>query len=125
VDRRGTSAGKGNSLGDSPSPYWDLAPSAKVIRGGLSAPSPGRGQGATSYNWWVPGPPVQTPLLDITVEELQVTVIVEKPKVIFFLDSGACFSVLPFSPGLQSNNKVIIWGISGQPLECYFTWPLS
>jgi hypothetical protein len=29
---------KGNSLGDSPSPQWDLALSAKVITGGLSAP---------------------------------------------------------------------------------------
>jgi hypothetical protein len=29
----------------------------------------------------------------------------EKQKVIFLLDSGAHFSVLPFSPGLQSNDK--------------------
>jgi hypothetical protein len=29
----------------------------------------------------------------------------EKQKAIFLLDSGACFSVLPFSPGPQSNDK--------------------
>jgi hypothetical protein len=29
----------------------------------------------------------------------------EKQKVIFLLDSGACFSVLPFSPGPCSNDK--------------------
>jgi hypothetical protein len=29
----------------------------------------------------------------------------EKQKVIFLLYSGACFSVLPFSPGPQSNDK--------------------
>jgi hypothetical protein len=29
----------------------------------------------------------------------------EKQKVIFLLDSGAHFSVLPFSPGPQSNDK--------------------
>jgi uncharacterized membrane protein len=50
---------------------------------------------------------------------------VEKWKVIFLQDSGALFSVLPFSPGPWSNNKVIIQGISGQPLEHYFTWPLA
>jgi hypothetical protein len=49
----------------------------------------------------------------------------DKQTVIFLLDSGACFSVLPFSPGPRSKNKIVIWGISGQPLECYFTWPLA
>jgi hypothetical protein len=72
-----------------------------------------------------PRPPVQAPLLDINVEEPQVAIIVDKRKVIFLLDSGACFSVLPFSPGPRSNNKVTIRGISGQPLEHYFLrlWP--
>jgi hypothetical protein len=50
---------------------------------------------------------------------------VEKQKVIFLLDSGACFSVLPFSPSPWSENKVIVWGISGQPLEHHFTQPLA
>jgi hypothetical protein len=40
----------------------------------------------------------------------------EKQKVIFLLDSGACFSVLPFSPGPWSNDKSYR-GKSGQPLE--------
>jgi hypothetical protein len=29
----------------------------------------------------------------------------EKQKVIFLIESGACFSVLPFSPGPRSNDK--------------------
>jgi hypothetical protein len=49
----------------------------------------------------------------------------EKQKVIFLLDSRVRFSVLPFSPGPQSNDKVIIQGISGQPLEHYFSWSLA
>jgi hypothetical protein len=61
----------------------------------------------------------------VNVEEPQVTIMVEKRKVIFLLDSGAHFSVLPFSLGPWYNNKVIILGISGQPLEHYFTWPLA
>jgi hypothetical protein len=61
------------------------------------------------------GPPVQALLLDINVEEPLVTIIVEKQKVIFLLDSGAHFSVLPFSPDPWSNDKVIVQGISGQP----------
>jgi hypothetical protein len=60
----------------------------------------------------------------INVDEPQVAIIVEKRKVIFLLDSGARFSVLPFSPGPWSNDKVIIWVISGQHLERYFTWSL-
>jgi hypothetical protein len=50
---------------------------------------------------------------------------VEKQKVIFLLDIGARFSVLLFSPSPQSNNKVIIQAVSGQPLERYFTPPLA
>jgi hypothetical protein len=42
---------------------------------------------------------------------------VKKLKVIFLLDSGVHFSVLSFSPGPQSNDKVIIQDKSGQPLE--------
>jgi hypothetical protein len=51
--------------------------------------------------------------------------IVEKQEVIFFLDSEAHFSVLPSPPGPRSNNKVIVWGKSGQPLEHYFTQPVA
>jgi hypothetical protein len=70
-----------------------------------------------SLEWWISGPPVEAPVLDIQAEELQVVLMVEKYKVIFLLDSTACFSVSPFSPGPRSNNKVSIWGITGQPLE--------
>jgi hypothetical protein len=76
-------------------------------------------------DWWVLGPPVQVLLLDINVEEPQVDIIVDKWKVIFLLDGGACLSVLPFSPGPRSNNKVTIQGISDQPLEHYLTLSLA
>jgi hypothetical protein len=74
-----------------------------------------------SMDWWVPGPTVQALLLNINVEEPWVTIMVEKWKVIFLPDSWAHFSVLPFSPGPQSNNKVIVQCLSDQPLECYST----
>jgi hypothetical protein len=59
------------------------------------------------------------------LRSLMVAIITKKQKIIFWLDSGAHFSVLLFSPGPQSNDKVVIWGISGKPLEHYFTWPLA
>jgi hypothetical protein len=59
------------------------------------------------------------------LRSLVVAIMAEKQKIIFQPDSGACFSVLPFSPGPWSNDKVIVWGKSGQPLECYFTQPLA
>jgi hypothetical protein len=46
-----------------------------------------------------------------------VAIMQKKQKVIFWLDSGAHFSVLSFSPGPQSNDKLIIQGKSGQALE--------
>jgi hypothetical protein len=58
------------------------------------------------------------------MRSLVVAIMAEKQKIIFRLDSGAHFSVLPFFPVPRSNDKVIIQGISGQPLERYFTWPL-
>jgi hypothetical protein len=59
------------------------------------------------------------------LRSLMVAIMAEKQKIIFQLHSGAHFSVLPFSPGPQSNDKVIIQGISGQHLERYFTQPLA
>jgi hypothetical protein len=50
---------------------------------------------------------------------------VEKLEVIFLLDNGTHFSVLPFSPSPRSIDKVIIQGIFGQPLEHYFTQLLA
>jgi hypothetical protein len=37
-------------------------------------------------------------------------IVSEKQKAIFLLDSGACFSVLSFSPGPRSNDKSYRWG---------------
>jgi hypothetical protein len=52
-------------------------------------------------------------LLASMLRSLRVAIMAEKRKVIFLLDSGANFSVLPFSPGPQSNDKsyhsVQIW----------------
>jgi hypothetical protein len=43
-------------------------------------------------------------------------IMAEEQKVIFLLDSGACFSVLPFSPGPQSNDKsYCLWQIWPAP----------
>jgi hypothetical protein len=106
VNRRGTStenAQKGNSLGDSPSPHQDPVLSAKVTTGGLSAPHLQMEGGVPPPMYlWVPGPPVQAPLLIVNIKESQVSIMVEKQKVIFLQDSGACFSVLPFFPGSWS-----------------------
>jgi hypothetical protein len=44
----------------------------------------------------------------------------EKQKVIFLLDSRAHFSVLPFPPGPQSNDKVITQGISGPSRTLFY-----
>jgi hypothetical protein len=66
-------------------------------------------------DWWDPGPPVKPLLFNINVGEPQASIIVGKWKVIF----------LPFSPGPQYNNKFIVWVISSQLLQCYFTWPLA
>jgi hypothetical protein len=59
------------------------------------------------------------------LRSLMVAIMAEKQKIIFWLESRAQFSVLPFSPGSRSNDKVTVWGISGHPLECYFTWPVA
>jgi hypothetical protein len=71
---------------------------------------------------WLPSDgsqaPVHNPLLGINVKKPHGNHYVKKnQKIIFWLDSGAHFSVLPFSPGPQSNDKVIIQVKSGQPLE--------
>jgi hypothetical protein len=88
---------RGNSSGVSPAPNRDPALSAKVTTGGLSAPT-----SRWKVRWhllWIYGsqPPVHAPLININIKEPQV--------VIFLLDKGAHFSVLPFSPGPQSNDK--------------------
>jgi hypothetical protein len=90
-----------------PHPIQDPTLSAKVTTGGLSAPV-FRRWSDTSYGLMGPGPSIQASLLSINVEEPQVAIMVEKWQVIFLLDSGAHFSVLPFSPGPRSNEKVYL-----------------
>jgi hypothetical protein len=77
------------------------------------------------YLLWIDGSwlPVHAPLLGINVEEPHGSHYDRKPKIFFWLDSGVHFSVLPFSLGPMT--KVIIQGISGKPLEHYFTQPLA
>jgi hypothetical protein len=108
---------KGYSPGDSPAPNQDPAFSEKLTTGSLSA---------HVCRWkvrchllWIDRsqPPVHAPLLGNNVEESNGSHYGEKQKIIFWLDSGAHFSVLSFSPHIQSNDKVIIQDKSGQPLE--------
>jgi hypothetical protein len=100
LDRRGTSAEnaqKRDSLGDSPASNWDPALSAKVTTGGLSAPSPDGRWDATSYGLMGPGLLSMHHFLASMLRSLRKTIMAEKQKVIFLLDSGAHFSVSPFS----------------------------
>jgi hypothetical protein len=96
---------KGDSMGDSPTPNWDPALSAKVTTGGLSAPA-SRWK-ARCQLLWIDGPgPLSTlQFLASMLRSLRVAMMAEKQKIVFLLDSGAHFSVLPFSPGPKSNDK--------------------
>jgi hypothetical protein len=108
VDRRDTSVEndqKGDRPGNSLSPHWDPALSAKVTTGGLSAPI-SRWKVECHFLWidgfqgllsrlhifffnilfyffffispLLPPPPLPAPLLNINIEEPQVAIIVEK-----------------------------------------------
>jgi hypothetical protein len=57
--------------------------------------------------------------------EPRVILTIEKHKVSLLTDTGASISAIPFSPGPRSSKKITVWGISGQPLECYFTQYLA
>jgi hypothetical protein len=61
----------------------------------------------------------------IKTEEPQAIVTIEKHKVSLLIDTGASISAIPFSPGPRSSKKITVQGISGQPLEYYFTQPLA
>jgi hypothetical protein len=50
---------------------------------------------------------------------------IKKHKVSLLINTGANISAIPFSPGPRSSKKITVQGISGQPLECYFTQPLA
>jgi hypothetical protein len=107
--QEGTSAEnaqKGDSPGVSPTPNRDPALSARVTTGGLTASlSPDGRRGATSYGLMGPRHLSLLHFLASMLRSLRVAIVAEKQKVIFLLNSGAHFSVLPFSPGLQSNGK--------------------
>jgi hypothetical protein len=62
----------------------------------------------------------------VKAEEPWVILTIEKHKVSSLLtDTGDRISTIPFSPGPRSSKKITVQGISGQPLECYFTQPLA
>jgi hypothetical protein len=61
----------------------------------------------------------------IKAEELWAILTIEKHKVSLLIDTGASISTLPFSPRPRSSKKITVWGISGQPLEHYFTQSLA
>jgi hypothetical protein len=108
VDRRGTSAEnalKGDSPVNSPTPNWDPALCKSNHWRSKCPPSPDGRQGATSYGLMGPGPLSTLYFLALMLRSLVVAIMAEKQKVIFLLDSGAHFSVLPFSPDPQSNDK--------------------
>jgi hypothetical protein len=115
VERRETStenAQKGDSPGDSFGSHWDLALSTKVVIRGLSAPISRWKVGCDLL--WTDGSWGLLSRLHFLTEP-QITIIVEKQKVIFLLHSGAHFFVLLLSPGPLSNNKFIIRGILVNP----------
>jgi hypothetical protein len=81
VDRRGTSAQnaqKGDSLGDSPTPNQDPALSERVTTRGLNAPI--TRWKVRCHVLWIDGsrPLVHAPLINISIEEPQVVIMVEK-----------------------------------------------
>jgi hypothetical protein len=49
----------------------------------------------------------------------------EKHKVSLLINTGASISAIPFSPRPRSSKIITVRGISGKPLEHYFTQPLS
>jgi hypothetical protein len=77
-------------------------------------PPDGR-QGATTYGLMGPGPLSTLHFLALMLKSLMVAIMAEKQKIIFRLDSGAHFSVLPFSPGPWSNDKVIVGAYLASP----------
>jgi hypothetical protein len=66
------------------------------------------------------GPPIQALVTTIKAEEPW-----EMHKVSLHINTGASISFIPFSPRPRSSKKIAVQGISGQPLECYFTQTLA
>jgi hypothetical protein len=84
-------------------------------------PSPERRRSATSYGLMGPGLLSTLYFLASMLRSHNG----KKAKGHFLPRQWSCFSVLLFSPGPRSNDKVIVWGKSGQPLKGYFTQPLA
>jgi hypothetical protein len=92
----------GDSPGDSPANSQDPALSTRVTTGGLCAPVT-RWKAKCLLLWTDRS---QHPVPHSTSwHQCWGAIMTEKQKIIFLLDSGAHFSVLPFSPGPQSNEK--------------------
>jgi hypothetical protein len=103
----------GGILGDSPGSLWDPALSVRAITRATLSLSPFREEARWLSQMMGPRSPVQALVHDSQTEGPGVILTVEKHKPIFPLDSRAHFSVIPFSSGPKSNNKVSIWGIAG------------
>jgi hypothetical protein len=65
----------------------------------------------------------------LSLVPLGTTVNAEEPrvqqKVSLIIDTGPSILVILFSPGPRSSKKITVQGISGQPLQHYFTQPLA
>jgi hypothetical protein len=59
-------------------------------------------------------------VITVKAEEPQI-----KHKVSLFINTRANISAIPFSPRHRSSKKITVRGISGQPLEHYFTQTLA
>jgi hypothetical protein len=105
---------------------WDPVPFVSEIIGRHTIHSSlgKRGQ-SLPLNEGSQGPPIQAPATTIKIEELQVILTIEKHKVSLLINTGASISAIPFSPGPRSSKKITVQGISGQPLEHYFTQSIA
>jgi hypothetical protein len=61
----------------------------------------------------------------IQTEEPQVVLTIEKHKISLLMDTRAYFSAIPFPPRPRFSEKTTVWGISAQPLKCFFTQPFA
>jgi hypothetical protein len=68
---------------------------------------------------------MQAPVNTTKAEEPQVILTIGKHKVSLLINTGASISAIPFCPGPRASKKITVQGISGQPLEHYFTQPLA
>jgi hypothetical protein len=50
---------------------------------------------------------------------------IEKHECNFLINTGASISAIPFFLRPRSSKKIIVWGISDQSIESYFTQPLT